>query len=232
MQSTHLVIATTILSSALALGFCGKIKEKIPFIGGGDEAAQEETGEEKKADSGKKEEAKKEEAKKEEAKKEEEPAKEEEAEKEEEPAKEEEAAEEEEPAKEEEGEEEEEPAPSPAVKKDIPKSVRSKTKIDKILVVGHPSDENKYKFAIKKANAGINECHRSVLVDKPGAVGKVKFKINISPEGKVTNVDADKNKTKSDELVACCTEVFKGLKFPSSDDGEARGIVLPVMFRK
>lgn len=217
------IIAITVLASALALGGCGKIKELLgkaaeekpsPEPAEGKDTGKKKEEAEKKPDTEKKAETKKEEAK-------EEPPAEEEAEAEEEP-----------PAEEEEAEEEEEPAGSAEVKSDIPKSVRSAAKIKKVLVIGNPSENSKYAFTARKANPAIKECHRSALVDKPGAVGKIKFKVTITPKGKVKKVDVDKNKTGSDDLAACVAEAFKAIDWPKQTEGEKRTLAIPIMFVK
>jgi hypothetical protein len=242
MNRAQILTVAALLASSLATGGCDKIKEMIPagILGGGEEAPSDEKegdkkkeekqgGDKKKEGDGKK----KEEAK---AEKKEEPAEEKEEAKEE--AKEEPAEEKEEEkaeAKEEPAEEKEEApatAGDPAVKSDIPKSIKSKAKVDKVQVIGNTSEGTKYKFAAKKANPQLKECHRSAQVDKPGAVGKIKFKISLSGKGEVESVDIEKNKTGSDDLASCCAEAFKALDWPRGKDGEKRVLAIPVMFKK
>ncbi|MBW2264300.1 MAG: AgmX/PglI C-terminal domain-containing protein [Deltaproteobacteria bacterium] len=227
MARAKILAVAALVASSLALGGCDKIKEMIPagILGGGDEApSDEKEGDSKKGEDSKKEgDSKKEEGSKEEPAGEKEPPAEEEGGKEEKPAVEEEAPAEEKAAT---------PAGDPAVKSDIPKSIKSRTKVEKVQVIGHTSEGGKYKFAAKKANPALKECHRSALVDKPGAVGKVKFKISLSGKGEVEAVDIEKNKTGSDDLAACCAGAFKALDWPKGKDGEDRVLAIPVMFKK
>jgi chemotaxis protein histidine kinase CheA len=216
MDSARILMVTALVASSLFLGGCDKIdkiKEMIPagILGGG----EEEPSDEKEAKKEEKAEAKKEE--KAESQKEE-PAEEtaEEAEKEE-------------PAEE---KSEASPAGDATVKSDIPKSIKSKAKVSKVQVIGHTSEGGKYKFAAKKANPALKECHRSAQVDKPGAVGKIKFKIALSGTGEVESVDVEKNKTGSDDLAACCVGAFKAIEWPRGKDGEDRVLAIPVMFTK
>lgn len=206
-----IVACTFILASC---GLIDTIKEKIPLGGEGGEAAKETP--DKKADKKPDKKAdKKPDKKPEEKKPDPEPA--------EGPGP--------EPAEEPAGEEEvEEPAGDPVVKSDIPASIKTKTKIKKVLVVGHKDELKKYGPAARKATPAIRECHRSALVDKPKAVGKIKFKVFISPEGKATRVEVGKNKTGSDDLAACCVEAFKAHSWPKNPDGETRSLSIPIIF--
>jgi hypothetical protein len=238
MSTAKILTVTALFASSLALGGCDKIKEMIPagILGGGDEETPAEETEKKdgaKEDEAKKDEAKKEEAKKDEAKKEE--AKKDEAKKEEAKkgeAKEDEAKEEEPAEVKVEEKAEAAPAGDAAVKSDIPKSIKSKAKVSKVQVIGHTSEGGKYKFAAKQANPALKDCHRSAQVDKPGAVGKIKFKIVLSGKGEVESVKIEKNKTGSDDLAACGVEAFKAIDWPRGQDGEERVLAIPVMFKK
>ncbi len=237
MDRAKIYTMAALLSSSLALGGCDRIKEMIPagILGGGDEAPSDE-GEEKKGDDSGKKEAPAEEEKKEapaEEEKKEAPAEEEKKEAPAEEEKEEAPAEEEkEEAPAEEKEAPAAPAGDPAVKSDIPKSIKSRAKVEKVQVIGNTSEGGKYKFAAKKANPALKECHRSAQVDRPGAVGKIKFKISLSGKGEVESVDIEKNKTGSDDLAACCADAFKALDWPKGADGEKRVLAIPVMFKK
>ena len=210
MRTAQILTVTALFASSLALVGCAKIKEMIPAgILGGDEAPVEE-GSDKEEKSEEKAEEKSEE------KSEEKPEEKAEEKAEEKPEEKAEAA----------------PAGDPAVKSDIPKGIKSKAKVEKVQVLGHTSEGGKYKFAAKKANPALKDCHRSAQVDKPGAVGKIKFKISLSGKGEVESVDIEKNKTGSDDLAACAAEAFKALDWPRGKDGEERVLAIPIMFKK
>ncbi len=123
------------------------------------------------------------------------------------------------------------PAGNATVKTDIPASVKSKTKVDKIMVVAHPEDMKKYGPQAKKLTPGIKECHRSALVDAPKTQGKIKLVVTVAPDGTVKGVSIEKNQTGSDDLAACAAKVFEDHAWPKRKDGEDRVLSIPILFK-
>jgi Ca-activated chloride channel family protein len=81
---------------------------------------------------------------------------------------------------------------------------------------------------LKKHIRSFNLCYREALGKSPDLKGKVVFKINVDPAGRVTKVNMDKGAKIDRKLEQCLVQAFKMLHFPTPTKG--RNVVVTVTF--
>jgi len=98
----------------------------------------------------------------------------------------------------------------------------------KKVTVTEGLSEKSIQELLKKHIRSFNLCYRQVLGKRPDLKGKVVFKMNIDPAGRVTKVNMDKGAKKDRELERCMAQELKMLRFPTPTGG--RNVVVTVTF--
>lgn len=85
---------------------------------------------------------------------------------------------------------------------------------------------------ISSNNNQIRNCYERLLKSRPNATGKVKMKIIISGQGRVSSVSTESGTTLNDpELIGCITSRVKKWAFDSPSNGQSVTVNYPWIFR-
>lgn len=93
-------------------------------------------------------------------------------------------------------------------------------------------DRASVQSAIRGYKSEIRTCYERALIVKAGVGGRVAYKFQITPSGKVEWINVHKNDVSSGTLVNCVQNVVKNIVFPKAKNGNSTIVIYPFQFER
>ena len=87
-----------------------------------------------------------------------------------------------------------------------------------------------FRRVMNKRKSSFKVCYKKALDRNPEAKGEVRLRINVSPTGRVSTVQALSDTLRDDEAVECLLRVVRRVQFPPLESGQRASLEYPLVF--